>query len=61
MEETVDLSIKSRIQHQDKENVGQDLTTTTRRKEEEIEMTEREAIRSRRERSPKPRQVWRPY
>jgi len=55
LEGTVDLSTKK---GQDKENVGQDLTT--RRKEEGIDV-EREAIRSRRERSPKPRQVWRPY
>lgn len=52
---TVDLSTKK---GQDKENVGQDLTT--RRKEDVIDV-EREAIRLRRERSPKPRQVWRPY
>lgn len=52
---TVDLSTKNK--GQDKENVGQDLTT--KRKEED---TEREAVvRGRRERSPKPRQVWRPY
>lgn len=55
LEGTVDLSTKK---SQDKENVGQDLTT--RRKEDGIDV-EREAIRSRRERSPKPRQVWRPY
>jgi len=55
LEGTVDLSTKK---GQDKENVGQDLTT--RRKEDGIDV-EREAIRSRRERSPKPRQVWRPY
>ena len=63
VEGTVDLSTKTRVHHQDKENVGQDLTTTARRaKEEEVELTEREAIiRPRRERSPKPRQVWRPY
>ena len=55
VEGTVDLSTK---RGQDKENVGQDLTT--RKKEEDME-PERESIRSRRERSPKPRQVWRPY
>ncbi|KYM99539.1 Protein lozenge [Cyphomyrmex costatus] len=55
LEGTVDLSTKK---GQDKENVGQDLTT--RRKEDGIDV-EREAIRSRRERSPKPRHVWRPY
>ncbi|XP_050450121.1 uncharacterized protein LOC126850812 [Cataglyphis hispanica] len=55
LEGTVDLSTKK---GQDKENVGQDLTT--RRKEDGIDV-ERESIRSRRDRSPKPRQVWRPY
>lgn len=55
VEGTVDLSTK---RGQDKENMGQDLTT--RRKEDDME-TEREPIRSRRDRSPKPRQVWRPY
>ncbi|XP_016841568.1 runt-related transcription factor 3 isoform X2 [Nasonia vitripennis] len=61
VEGTVDLSTKTRTHHQDKENVGQDLTTTTRRKDDDVEISEREAIRPRRERSPKPRQVWRPY
>lgn len=55
LEGTVDLSTKK---GQDKENVGQDLTT--RRKDDGIDV-EREAVRPRRERSPKPRQVWRPY
>ncbi|KOC68553.1 Protein lozenge [Habropoda laboriosa] len=55
LEGTVDLSTKK---GQDKENVGQDLTT--RKKEEDTDV-EREGIRGRRERSPKPRQVWRPY
>lgn len=55
LEGTVDLSTKK---DQDKENIGQDLTT--RRKEDGIDV-EREAVRPRRERSPKPRQVWRPY
>lgn len=55
LEETVDLSTRNK--GQDKENVGQDLTT--KRKEEDTSV-ERE-IRGRRERSPKPRQVWRPY
>ncbi|XP_058803848.1 runt-related transcription factor 2-like isoform X2 [Phymastichus coffea] len=54
VEGTVDLSTKTRTQR-DKENIGQDLTTTTRKKEDEVE------IKPRRERSPKPRQVWRPY
>lgn len=56
VEGTVDLSTR-RIS-QDKENVGQDLTT--RRKDEDVE-GDKEIIKSRRERSPKPRQVWRPY
>ncbi|XP_011497248.1 PREDICTED: uncharacterized protein LOC105361694 [Ceratosolen solmsi marchali] len=60
MEGTVDLSKKTRTQHQNKENVGQDLTTT-KRKEEEVEIAERQATRHRKDRSPKPRQVWRPY
>lgn len=55
LEGTVDLSTKK---GQDKENVGQDLTT--RKKEDDTDV-EREGVRSRRERSPKPRQVWRPY
>ncbi|XP_012289117.1 uncharacterized protein LOC105704470 [Orussus abietinus] len=55
LEGTVDLSTK---RDQDKENVGQDLTT--RRKEDEDE-SERESVTPRRERTPKPRQVWRPY
>ncbi|XP_014207881.1 uncharacterized protein LOC106638979 [Copidosoma floridanum] len=59
VEGSVDLSTKSRTK--DKENVGQDLTISTKRKDEEVEMTDRETIRARRERSPKPRQVWRPY
>lgn len=53
VEGSVDLSTK---RGQDKENVGQDLTT--RRKEDD---NERESFRTRRDRSPKPRQVWRPY
>lgn len=58
LEGSVDLTTK---RGQGKENVGQDLTT--RRKEEgEKEGGEKDALRgSRRERSPKPRQVWRPY
>lgn len=55
LEGTVDLSTKK---SQDKENIGQDLTT--RRKEDGIDV-ERETVRPRRERTPKPRQVWRPY
>ncbi|XP_076680904.1 uncharacterized protein LOC143375556 isoform X2 [Andrena cerasifolii] len=55
LEGTVDLSTKK---GQDKENVGQDLTT---RKKEDDTGVERDAVRPRRERSPKPRQVWRPY
>ncbi|CAK9833524.1 Protein lozenge [Anthophora retusa] len=55
LEGTVDLSTKK---GQDKENVGQDLTT--RKKEDDTDV-ERDGIRGRRERSPKPRQVWRPY
>ncbi|XP_014603350.1 PREDICTED: uncharacterized protein LOC106786453 isoform X1 [Polistes canadensis] len=51
LEGTVDLSTKK---GQDKENVGQDLTI--RKKDDNIE-----PIRPRRERSPKPRHVWRPY
>ncbi|XP_066597249.1 uncharacterized protein [Prorops nasuta] len=52
LEGTVDLSTKK---GQDKENQGQDLTT---KKKDDVDL---EAVRSRRERSPKPRQVWRPY
>ncbi|CAK9817322.1 Protein lozenge [Anthophora quadrimaculata] len=55
LEGTVDLSTKK---GQDKENVGQDLTT--KKKEDDTDV-ERDGIRGRRERSPKPRQVWRPY
>ncbi|XP_034191600.1 uncharacterized protein LOC117609416 [Osmia lignaria lignaria] len=55
LEGTVDLSTK---RGQDKENMGQDLTT--RKKEEDSEV-ERDGVRARRETSPKPRQVWRPY
>ncbi|OAD55337.1 Protein lozenge [Eufriesea mexicana] len=55
LEGTVDLSTKK---GQDKENVGQDLTT--RKKEDDTDV-EREGVRGRRDRSPKPRQVWRPY
>lgn len=55
LEGTVDLSTKK---GQDKENVGQDLTT--RKKEDDTDV-EKEAVRGRRDRSPKPRQVWRPY
>ena len=55
LEGTVDLSTK---RGQDKENMGQDLTT--RKKEEDSEV-ERDEVRARRETSPKPRQVWRPY
>ncbi|KAG7209808.1 hypothetical protein KM043_011424 [Ampulex compressa] len=55
LEGTVDLSTKK---GQDKENMGQDLSM--RKKEDDIEV-EREGVRARRERSPKPRQVWRPY
>ncbi|XP_051155806.1 uncharacterized protein LOC127278244 [Leptopilina boulardi] len=54
VEGTVDLSTK---RGQDKENVGQDLTT----KKKDNEESERESLRTRRDRSPKPRQVWRPY
>lgn len=54
---TVDLSTKSK--GQDKENVGQDLTT--KRKEEDTGVEREAVVRGRRERSPKPRQVWRPY
>lgn len=54
---TVDLSTKSK--GQDKENVGQDLTT--KRKEEDTSVEREAVVRGRRERSPKPRQVWRPY
>ena len=57
LEGTVDLSTKRGCQ--DKENVGQDLTTT-RRKDDEVEV-ERESVRPRTDRSPKPRHVWRPY
>ncbi|XP_043279867.1 uncharacterized protein [Venturia canescens] len=57
LEGTVDLSTKRSCQ--DKENVGQDLTTT-RRKDEEVDV-ERELVRPRKDRSPRPRQVWRPY
>lgn len=56
LEGTMDLSTKK---NQDKENIGQDLTT--RRKEDGIDGVEREAVRPRREGTPKPRQVWRPY
>ncbi|XP_024942491.1 uncharacterized protein LOC107269426 isoform X2 [Cephus cinctus] len=60
IEESVDLSTK---RSQDKENMGEDLSTgqdlsMTRRKDEEVD---RESLRPRRERTPKPRQVWRPY
>lgn len=55
LEGTVDLSTKK---SQDKENVGQDLTT--RKKEDDTDV-ERDSVRPRRERTPKPRQVWRPY
>lgn len=55
LEGTVDLSTKK---GQDKENVGQDLTT--RKKEDDTDV-ERDAVRPRRDRSPKPRHVWRPY
>ncbi|XP_063985001.1 runt-related transcription factor 2-like [Diachasmimorpha longicaudata] len=55
LEGTVDLSTK---RGQDKENVGQDLTT--RRKEDDVDV-ERETVRPRKDRSPKPRHVWRPY
>ncbi|KAJ8686721.1 hypothetical protein QAD02_022515, partial [Eretmocerus hayati] len=65
VEGTVDLSTKSSrtCQQQDKENVGQDLTTASSRsrKEGEVELGDRDAVRLRRDRSPKPRQVWRPY
>ncbi|XP_034951507.1 uncharacterized protein [Chelonus insularis] len=54
LEGTVDLSTK---RSQDKENMGQDLTT--RKKEDDID--ERETVRPRKVRSPKPRHVWRPY
>ncbi|XP_076763598.1 uncharacterized protein LOC143430993 isoform X1 [Xylocopa sonorina] len=54
LEGTVDLSTKK---GQDKENVGQDLTT--RKKEDDTDVEK--DVRGRRERSPKPRQVWRPY
>lgn len=56
VEGTVDLTTK-RI-NQDKENVGQDLTT--KRKSDDMDEN-KDVKRSRRERSPKPRQVWRPY
>ncbi|XP_076182278.1 uncharacterized protein LOC143154234 isoform X1 [Ptiloglossa arizonensis] len=55
LEGTVDLSTKK---GQDKENVGQDLTT--RKKDDDTDV-ERDGVRPRRERSPKPRHVWRPY
>ncbi|XP_033335791.1 uncharacterized protein LOC117226002 isoform X1 [Megalopta genalis] len=55
LEGTVDLSTK---RGQDKENVGQDLTT--RKKDDDTDV-ERDAVRPRRERTPKPRHVWRPY
>lgn len=54
LEGTVDLSTK---RNSDKENMGQDLTT--RKKDEDID--ERESVRPRKDRSPKPRHVWRPY
>ncbi|KAK0083561.1 hypothetical protein PV325_008608 [Microctonus aethiopoides] len=56
LEGTVDLSTKRG--GQDKENVGQDLTT--RRKDDEIDV-ERESGKPRKDRSPKPKHVWRPY
>ncbi|XP_015439185.1 PREDICTED: uncharacterized protein LOC107194133 [Dufourea novaeangliae] len=55
LEGTVDLSTK---RGQDKENVGQDLTT--RKKDDDTDV-ERDGVRPRRERTPKPRHVWRPY
>ncbi|XP_076242001.1 uncharacterized protein LOC143183987 [Calliopsis andreniformis] len=55
LEGTVDLSTKK---GQDKENVGQDLTT--RKKDDDTDV-ERDTVRPRRERTPKPRHVWRPY
>ncbi|XP_031832676.1 uncharacterized protein LOC116427001 [Nomia melanderi] len=55
LEGTVDLSTK---RDQDKENVGQDLTT--RKKDDDTDV-KRDAVRPKRERTPKPRHVWRPY
>lgn len=65
VEGTMDLSTK-RNNNQDKENVGQDLTTTARRRDCEAVVEvggdrESTTTRQRRDRSPKPRQVWRPY
>lgn len=57
LEGSVDLSTKRGCQ--DKENVGQDLTTT-RRKDDDVEV-EREIVGPKKDRSPKPRHVWRPY
>ncbi|CAD6217157.1 GSCOCG00004698001-RA-CDS [Cotesia congregata] len=54
LEGTVDLSTK---RNSDKENMGQDLTT--RKKEEDID--EKESVRPRKDISPQPRHVWRPY
>ncbi|XP_043482109.1 uncharacterized protein LOC122511114 [Leptopilina heterotoma] len=56
VEGSVDLSTK---RGQDKENVGQDLTT--RKKDDDSERISNDSLRTRRDRSPKPRQVWRPY
>lgn len=54
LEGTVDLTTK---RNSDKENMGQDLTT--RKKEDDID--EKESVRPRKDRSPQPRHVWRPY
>lgn len=58
VEGSVDLSTK---RGQDKENVGQDLTTTRRKESDDTERISNDSLRNRRDRSPKPRQVWRPY
>ncbi|KAL7302596.1 hypothetical protein TKK_0005225 [Trichogramma kaykai] len=62
VEGTVDLSTKTRSHHRDKENVGQDLTTSRRKEDDIVDVVmDRETMRPRKEKSPKPRQVWRPY
>lgn len=55
IEGTVDLTTK---REQDKENVGQDLTTT-RRKDDDIDVARPHSLDK--SKSPKPRHVWRPY
>ncbi|CAB0036975.1 unnamed protein product [Trichogramma brassicae] len=61
VEGTVDLSTKTRSHHRDKENVGQDLTTSRRKEDDIVDVVmDRETMRPRKEKSPKPRQVWRP-